>query len=455
MKTKLIKIEELFNQQLESGAKIIKHSNDYEVIEPVSECQILVDGNKYVPIKWLSRHKTTKHLIKIIIERALNTSFSDESGEEIFIPTQQREIIVTTDHVCMKYTTSHFFESVNAKNLNVHDYVKVYEESDNEEYLAAIKEIIDLGQTDDYVYDLEVEDNSHTFYANDILIHNSQFINLAAITNWLRQQKPDLPKHIHRWPKEWQYKLWDVTNDLVENKLNPFVRNMVTNYCHTSQSHVLTYELEYLSSIGIYEGKKHYATRKLFNEGDLVDKTKFAGIELKKASVPKTMKKFLSDIYQGVLEFDWEEQDYNSYISELYEKFHKFSIDEISFWKGYNTERQAIGFLKMQLGTTGIAKACIYYNQLIEKLGLGKKYEEIRLGDKVRFCYIREENEYGINCIAYKDGQYPKEFLDIFEVDYNKMFNKIILDPLKRFREACKFEDTDPSKQVIQDIFAL
>jgi hypothetical protein len=35
------------------------------------------------------------------------------------------------------------------------------------------------------------------------------------------------------------------------------------------------------------------------------------------------------------------------------------------------------------------------------------------------------------------------------------MFNKIILDPLKRFREACKFEDTDPSKQVIQDIFAL
>ena len=42
MKTQLIKIEELFNQQLESGAKIIKHSNDYEVIEPVSECQILV-----------------------------------------------------------------------------------------------------------------------------------------------------------------------------------------------------------------------------------------------------------------------------------------------------------------------------------------------------------------------------------------------------------------------------
>ena len=35
------------------------------------------------------------------------------------------------------------------------------------------------------------------------------------------------------------------------------------------------------------------------------------------------------------------------------------------------------------------------------------------------------------------------------------MFKKIILDPLKRFREAAKFADSDPSKQVVQDIFEL
>lgn len=101
----------------------------------------------------------------------------------------------------------------------------------------------------------------------------------------------------------------------------------------------MTYELEYLSGIGIYEGKKHYATRKLFNEGDHVDMTKFAGIELKKAQVPKTMKTFLTDIYAGVLEHDWEEKDYIDYVNELYDKFKTFSIDEVSFWKGYNTER--------------------------------------------------------------------------------------------------------------------
>lgn len=284
---------------------------------------------------------------------------------------------------------------------------------------------------------------------------DSQFINLQAITKWLRSQKSDLPKQIHNWPKAWQKKLWDVTNKIVEDDINPYVRKLVADYCHTSQSGVLTYELEYLSGIGIYESKKHYATRKLFNEGDLVDIVKFAGIELKKAQVPKTMKKFLAEIYDGVLKHDWQEHDYAEYISDLYSKFSQFTIDEISFWKGYSTERTAAGFLQMNKGTTGIAKACIYYNQIVQKLGLGKKYEEIRVGDKVRFCYIMPDNQYGISCIAYKDGQYPEEFKNMFKPDYRVMFDKIILDPLKNFRKACKFNDIDPSKQAAFDIFSL
>ena len=84
-----------------------------------------------------------------------------------------------------------------------------------------------------------------------------------------------------------------------------------------------------------------------------------------------------------------------------------------------------------------------------------KQYDEIRVGDKVRLCYIEPGNEYGIDQIAYKPGQWPKEFDEIFKVDYKKMFFKIILDPLKAFRNACKFENIDPSKQVAFDVFDL
>lgn len=283
---------------------------------------------------------------------------------------------------------------------------------------------------------------------------DSQFINLQCISDYLKKTR-NLPDSIRAWPAKDRKDFWDIVSKFVEKEVNPFVRSLVHDYCYTTQQDVLTYELEYMSDVGIYESKKHYCTHKIFDEGDPVDKTKYSGIELKKAQVPKEMKTFLAEIYDGVISKDWKETDYKSYVNELYDKFKSFSIDEISFWKGYNTERQAVGFLQMMTGTTGIAKACTYYNQILSKLGLGKKYDEIRVGDKVRFCYIEPGNKFGISCIAYKPNAYPKEFESLFNVDYKVMFKKIILDPLKRFRAACHFSEVDPSKQAVQDIFAL
>ena len=85
-------------------------------------------------------------------------------------------------------------------------------------------------------------------------------------------------------------------------------------------------------------------------------------------------------------------------------------------WKGYNTAREASGFLQMELGATGISKACTYYNQMLSHLKIGKKYDSILLGQKVRFAYVIPSNEYGIECIAFHDGQWPKEFDSIFKV---------------------------------------
>ena len=99
-----------------------------------------------------------------------------------------------------------------------------------------------------------------------------------------------------------------------------------------------------------------------YEEGDEVDKIKVTGIELKKAQVPKEMKQFLNDIYSGVVNDCWEEKDYENYVNDLYNKFSKFNINEISFWKGYSTARESIGFLQMAVGTTGIAKSCEFFN---------------------------------------------------------------------------------------------
>ena len=283
---------------------------------------------------------------------------------------------------------------------------------------------------------------------------DSIFCNLKCISDEMIK-KYGLGSKVREWPKKYRKELWDTMSNLVETRINPYVRNLVHDYCKSNKHELLTYELEYMSSDAIYESKKHYLAHLIFNEGDYVDYDKCTGIELKKTVVPKEMKKFLAEIYDGVVNKYWTESEYQNYICDLYDRFSKFSVDEIAFWRGYNSERDAIGFLQMAVGTTGTAKAVTYYNQIIDKMGLGKKYETIEVGNKIRQVCVKPSNRYGIDTLAYKPGQWPKEFNEVFEVDYKTMFKKIIRDPLKRFREACHFEDTDPSKQAQFDIFSI
>jgi len=293
---------------------------------------------------------------------------------------------------------------------------------------------------------------------------DSIFLNLEPVTAWMKKEY-SLPPAIKDWRKKDRLELWKTVAEFVDKDVNGFVRGLAHDFCHTSRQDILTYELEYMGDVGIYEKKKHYSIRKFMEEGDPVDKIKYSGIEMKKGSLPKFVKKYLNDIYEGVILHDWKEQDYHAYVTDLYDKFKTFSIDDISFFKGYNTEREADGFLQMAqtvnpltgktVGTTGIAKACVYFNQIISKLGLSRKYEQLRVGDKVRLVYLDENNPYRINVIAFKDGQWPAEFDSMFKPDYKKMFEKTVLDSLKSFREACRFSNIDPSKQVMFDIFSL
>ena len=131
-------------------------------------------------------------------------------------------------------------------------------------------------------------------------------------------------------------------------------------------------------------------------------------------------------------------------------------VNDIAFWKGWSSDKiESDGFLKGGKGMTGISKCCHFYNEMIDHLKIGKKYDTLKIGDKVRMCYIQPNNQYGIDCIAFNDGQWPTEFDKIFVVDYMKMFTKTVLDPLKSFRNATKFDDINPSESMVEDIFSL
>ena len=61
-------------------------------------------------------------------------------------------------------------------------------------YLKTTKfEIVDLGIMEEDVYDIEIK-NSHNFFANDILVHNSSMLNLEYLVNKMFKDQTDKQK---------------------------------------------------------------------------------------------------------------------------------------------------------------------------------------------------------------------------------------------------------------------
>lgn len=119
----------------------------------------------------------------------------------------------------MIYNRDHFFENVAAKDLAVDMYVALYDYERDMEVRGTISEIIDLGPTEDYVYDCEVDDPLHSFYANDVLIHNSQFVDIQCVVDFLIK-KYGLPEKIRDWSQEKRQELWDIMSKFVDEEVN-------------------------------------------------------------------------------------------------------------------------------------------------------------------------------------------------------------------------------------------
>ena len=425
-----IEIGNLFNEELENK-EIINHGDGYELID-VSDRDIEVRTlNGFSKVLFLSRHKTNKHLIRVTLR-------------------DKKSIVVTTDHVCMRYNKNHMLEAVDAKNLSVGDFVS--ELSDNDEVMGVISSIEDLGDTDEFVYDLEIDDNKHMFYGNDILVHNSQFINIQCITQYFKK-KHNLPEKLNEWSDNDKLKLWEYVENFVNNDVTPFVQKLLQTKCGCEDTSMLRYGLEYIGDCGIYQAKKNYAVHKMIVEGpELVDKNKYTGIELKRNTMSAKTKDFLSDIYENTLSLRWGEHEFRDYIYNCYDEYMKLSINDIAQWKGYNTPKKSTGFLQFEKGASGISKACGAYNDLLKYFGIEDKYDTINVGDKVQFIYVCEPNKFGIDAIAFK-GRWPKEFDNNLKLDYKKMFEKCIMMPLKNFLSAMKYQSVDPTQKSLFDVF--
>lgn len=241
----------------------------------------------------------------------------------------------------------------------------------------------------------------------------------------------------------------------IEDYLNTEIKKWGATALNSTDCRLM-FKREVIADVGLFLQKKRYVLHILDEEGIPCDKFKYTGVEVVRTTMPKAIKPHVKRIIETML-MTKSLTETNKAFTETYDLFKGLSIDEIAFvmgCKGYEKYASQCDNFSTAKHMPIHVKAAYYHNLLLDKFKLDKKYEKISSGDKVRFFYVRQPNRYGLSILGYK-YYFPKEFIESFEPDREKMFEKIIFSVMERFYEAVNWKLTSPGSQVQTDLFEL
>jgi hypothetical protein len=149
--------------------------------------------------------------------------------------------------------------------------------------------------------------------------------------------------------------------------------------------------------------------------------------------------------------------DTDKAVKQAYDVFVSLPVEDISFVVGLSSfdeyVRKCSGFQTCK-GMPVHAKAGYYYNNILKDLSIDTEYEPVNTGDKIRWMYVHPANKYGVSVIGFKD-ELPAQMKDLFKVDYEKMFNKIVFSVVERFYKRVNWIARKPNEQIKTDLFDI
>ena len=178
-------------------------------------------------------------------------------------------------------------------------------------------------------------------------------------------------------------------------------------------------------------------------------KLKVMGLEMVKSSTPAVIRDKLKDSIKVILEGD--QSKLHDYIEEFRKEFKTLPVEDIAFPRGVNGMNTYKGSPIYAKGTPIHVRGSLLFNHHCKRLGLEKKYQAIRDGDKIKFVYVRKPNPFQEDVIAFPQ-ELPKEFNLHSYVDYDLQFEKVFLDAMQTVIEPLGWKTTHQSS--IEDFFS-
>jgi len=404
---KSISISDYFDSCTGNIIKEDHYNEDYVKITPpdltpsISSSGVL----EYKPVKYVMAHKVKKTLFKI----------TNSNGESV---------TVTEDHsIIVQDKTSLVISDIKPTNLNpkIHNIINLV--GSNIEPIIEFSDnfVVEcLGVCEEWVYDIEVEDN-HNFFGNNICVHNSLYVNFGPLVNKFNPKSP--VDFLDKVCEETFGQALEVSYAELFDRFN----------CYEARMEM---KRESIADRGIWTAKKRYILNVHDNEGVryAVPELKIMGIEAIKSSTPSVCRDALKQLFKVII--SGSEANTQKAISSFKDYFCSLPPEQVSFPRGVSdvdkwTDKNTI----FKSGCPIHVRGAITYNNAVLSAGLDKRNDLIRNGDKVKFCYLKMPNTVRQNVISYI-GYLPPELKLHKYIDYETQFEKAFLKPILPILDA-------------------
>ena len=292
--------------------------------------------------------------------------------------------------------------------------------------------------------------------------------------------------------------------------MKDFLKNIHEEYARKQGTpNILDFELEAYNEAGIWLAKKKYVKNTTWTEPnvyyDSCTKIKPTGIEIAQTSSSTWVKKQMTDLIKWIFRQEkFTIEGFAKQMRAVKESFMLQNFETISVNKGMNKYGEYVlsdvGEIELMPKAMVTVQGAAFYNWLLNNSEkYKKKYTTLVDSDKLCVLYIKPNKRYNywktceikvsdianvrkhqevrftkggvidkkegvdyytdcqvqepIQAFSYPAGQYPMDMASGFEIDYDKMFDLLILGPMNRIVEAMGYNPIDIGMNYVEGLW--